>query len=158
MWLFQPINISIGTFLPYDLSSDMEPAGQAVYSGVFGSAAAGEGLHSTDCSTPSAAGPGPVGAERREGQSRWKDKPWPPRAPVCGPQQAAGRQSWCTSVSGLCSLYKRASERTPLFTWACKGADADLGCCIRAQGGLTWVGAFRQRCGVSLIWFKVIKL
>lgn len=70
-----PISVPIGTFLSCDLASDMEPAGQAVYSGVFGSAAVGEGLYFADCSPPATAGSGPVGAERREGQSWRQDQP-----------------------------------------------------------------------------------
>lgn len=62
MLLCQPISISTEASLPYDLPSDMEPAGQAVYSGVFGSASVGKGLYFVDCSTPAAAGSGPVGA------------------------------------------------------------------------------------------------
>lgn len=73
LWL--SVNQSSGTFLPCDLSSDMESAGQAVYSGVFGSAAVGEGLHLADCATPATSGSGSAGAKRREGQSWWQDQP-----------------------------------------------------------------------------------
>lgn len=82
------------------VSLDMEPAGQAVYPGVFGSAAPGEGLHFADCKTPAPAGSGPAGAERREGESRRQDQPRPTRTSVCGPQQTARHQSRRTGVSG----------------------------------------------------------
>lgn len=83
VWFY--VNQAYGILLQYDLSLDMEPAGQAVYSGVFGPAAVGEGLHFADCSTPAASGSGSVGEECRAGQSWWQDQPRPPRAPLCGP-------------------------------------------------------------------------
>lgn len=58
----------VGAFKTYDLFSDMEPAGQKVYSGVFGSTAAGEGLYFTDCTTPATTGFRSFGADCREGQ------------------------------------------------------------------------------------------
>lgn len=90
---------------PCDLPSDMEPPGQTVYFGVFGPAAAGEGLYVADSTTPETACSGPVGEERREGQSRRQDQPWPPRAPVRGPQQTPQHQPWCTVVSGCSSRH-----------------------------------------------------
>lgn len=53
----------------------MEPAGQAVYSGMFGSAFVGEGLYFADRTTPATPRPGFAGEERGEGQIWGQDQP-----------------------------------------------------------------------------------
>jgi len=48
----------------------MEPAGQAVYTGMSCAAPVGEGIHSPHCSSLTSTDPGPVGEECCEDQSR----------------------------------------------------------------------------------------
>lgn len=79
----------------------MEPAGQAVYFGLFGSVAAGKGLLFANCSTSATFHPGFIRAKFGKSKSWWPDQPWPPWTPVCGSQQTSQHQSWCKDVGGL---------------------------------------------------------